>query len=282
MVPLGLFHIFFRLNSSTRASSGVIVAHLMPTLYFCRRRARVRGACDGVHALHAGCMRLCCARLCAAAAGCCLLLFAVRSLRLQQARPAAAEAGALQARQPLLAACGRAGCWHWPHLDRLCGVDGDLVVGRVAVGQAQVKVLDVQLQVRQDQLPLEQQKRGEKDVGSQERGASVSRCSEAAGASCQRVDELQMRACATACGCWRCNATHGPRTAAAHLVLDHLPDDAAEKQRQCIAGMGSRRVSARRPSCACRRSCCCCCCPATALLTASSHRRPGPRPGWRP
>jgi hypothetical protein len=25
-----------RLNSSTRASSGVMVAHLMPTLYFCR------------------------------------------------------------------------------------------------------------------------------------------------------------------------------------------------------------------------------------------------------
>jgi len=36
MVPLGLFHIFFSLNSSTRASSGVMVAHLMPTLYFCR------------------------------------------------------------------------------------------------------------------------------------------------------------------------------------------------------------------------------------------------------
>lgn len=32
-VPFGLFHISFRLNSSTRASSGVIVAHLMPTLY---------------------------------------------------------------------------------------------------------------------------------------------------------------------------------------------------------------------------------------------------------
>ena len=34
MVPLGLFHIFFSLNSSTLASSGVMVAHLMPTLYF--------------------------------------------------------------------------------------------------------------------------------------------------------------------------------------------------------------------------------------------------------
>ena len=33
-VPFGLFHIFFSLNSSTRASSGVMVAHLMPTLYF--------------------------------------------------------------------------------------------------------------------------------------------------------------------------------------------------------------------------------------------------------
>ena len=33
MVPLGDFHICFRLNSFTLASSGVIVAHLMPTLY---------------------------------------------------------------------------------------------------------------------------------------------------------------------------------------------------------------------------------------------------------
>ncbi len=31
MVPLGDFHIFFRPNSSTRASSGVMVAHLTPT-----------------------------------------------------------------------------------------------------------------------------------------------------------------------------------------------------------------------------------------------------------
>lgn len=33
-VPFGLFHISLSLNSSTRASSGVIVAHLIPTLYF--------------------------------------------------------------------------------------------------------------------------------------------------------------------------------------------------------------------------------------------------------
>lgn len=31
MVPLGDFHIFLSLNSFTRASSGVMVAHLMPT-----------------------------------------------------------------------------------------------------------------------------------------------------------------------------------------------------------------------------------------------------------
>ena len=31
MVPLGLLHIFLSLNSFTRASSGVMVAHLMPT-----------------------------------------------------------------------------------------------------------------------------------------------------------------------------------------------------------------------------------------------------------
>ena len=35
MVPFGDFHIFFSLNSSTRSSSGVMVAHLTPTLYFC-------------------------------------------------------------------------------------------------------------------------------------------------------------------------------------------------------------------------------------------------------
>jgi hypothetical protein len=34
IVPLGERHIFLRPNSSTRASSGVIVAHLMPTLCF--------------------------------------------------------------------------------------------------------------------------------------------------------------------------------------------------------------------------------------------------------
>ncbi len=34
MVPLGLFHIFLRLNYLTLASSGVIVAHLIPTLHY--------------------------------------------------------------------------------------------------------------------------------------------------------------------------------------------------------------------------------------------------------
>ena len=33
MVPFGLRHIFFSLNSVTRASSGVIVAHFTPTPY---------------------------------------------------------------------------------------------------------------------------------------------------------------------------------------------------------------------------------------------------------
>jgi hypothetical protein len=33
MVPFGLRHIRFRPNSSTRASSGVIVAHFTPTPY---------------------------------------------------------------------------------------------------------------------------------------------------------------------------------------------------------------------------------------------------------
>ena len=34
IVPLGDLHIFFKSNSSTLASSGVIVAHLIPTPYF--------------------------------------------------------------------------------------------------------------------------------------------------------------------------------------------------------------------------------------------------------
>ena len=34
MVPLGDFHIFLSLNSTTLSSSGVMVAHLIPTLYF--------------------------------------------------------------------------------------------------------------------------------------------------------------------------------------------------------------------------------------------------------
>jgi threonine/homoserine efflux transporter RhtA len=34
IVPLGDFHIFLSLNSFTRASSGVMVAHLTPTLCF--------------------------------------------------------------------------------------------------------------------------------------------------------------------------------------------------------------------------------------------------------
>ena len=33
IVPLGLFHICFNLNSSTLCSSGVMVAHLIPTPY---------------------------------------------------------------------------------------------------------------------------------------------------------------------------------------------------------------------------------------------------------
>uniref|UniRef100_A0A7C9CLJ3 Uncharacterized protein n=1 Tax=Opuntia streptacantha TaxID=393608 RepID=A0A7C9CLJ3_OPUST len=34
IVPFGLLHICFKLNSLTRPSSGVIVAHLIATLYF--------------------------------------------------------------------------------------------------------------------------------------------------------------------------------------------------------------------------------------------------------
>jgi hypothetical protein len=34
IVPFGLFHIFLRPNSSTRASSGVMVAHFTPTPCF--------------------------------------------------------------------------------------------------------------------------------------------------------------------------------------------------------------------------------------------------------
>ena len=42
MVPLGLFHFFFKPNSFILASSGVIVAHLIPTLYFLIASAAAR------------------------------------------------------------------------------------------------------------------------------------------------------------------------------------------------------------------------------------------------
>lgn len=45
MVPFGDFHIFLRLNSLTRASSGVMVAHLMPTWYCCGAGMRSAGYC---------------------------------------------------------------------------------------------------------------------------------------------------------------------------------------------------------------------------------------------
>ena len=41
MVPLGDFHIFLSLNSSTRASSGVMVAHLTPTPMLLDRLGRI-------------------------------------------------------------------------------------------------------------------------------------------------------------------------------------------------------------------------------------------------
>ena len=41
IVPFGDFHIFLRLNSFTRASSGVMVAHLTPTPYLLDRLGRV-------------------------------------------------------------------------------------------------------------------------------------------------------------------------------------------------------------------------------------------------
>ena len=75
IVPFGDRHIFFRPNSSTRASSGVIVAHLTPTPYL---------------------------------------------------------------------------------LDRVGGVDRDLVVGGVAALDAEVVVLQVDVEVRQDQLLLDE------------------------------------------------------------------------------------------------------------------------------
>ena len=75
IVPFGDFHIFLRLNSFTRASSGVIVAHLTPTPYL---------------------------------------------------------------------------------LDRVGGIDRHLVVGRVAVLDAEVEVVQVDVEIGVDQLVLDQ------------------------------------------------------------------------------------------------------------------------------
>lgn len=93
IVPFGLFHILWRPNSLTRASSGVIVAHLMPTLNSWMARAASTVTCR-------------CRCLCA------------------------------------LCACDATGP---PHL----------VAGLVPVRQAEVKVLEVHVQVGVDELVLD-------------------------------------------------------------------------------------------------------------------------------
>lgn len=51
IVPFGDLHIFFRPNSSTLASSGVIVAHFIPTLYFYMALAESRVTLSSVRSL---------------------------------------------------------------------------------------------------------------------------------------------------------------------------------------------------------------------------------------
>ena len=52
MVPLGDFHIFLSLNSSTLASSGVMVAHLIPTLHASMALAASRVTLSSVLSLY--------------------------------------------------------------------------------------------------------------------------------------------------------------------------------------------------------------------------------------
>lgn len=52
IVPLGDFHIFLSLNSSTRASSGVIVAHLIPTPYLRMASAASKVTLSSVSSLY--------------------------------------------------------------------------------------------------------------------------------------------------------------------------------------------------------------------------------------
>lgn len=43
----------------------------------------------------------------------------------------------------------------FPHQDGVSSIDGDLVVSCIAVGQAEVEVLDLQVNVGEDQLRLD-------------------------------------------------------------------------------------------------------------------------------
>lgn len=52
-----------------------------------------------------------------------------------------------------------------PHLDGIGGVNGDLVVGGVAAGQPQVVILQLEVDVREDELRVRVQE-GEKGRGS--------------------------------------------------------------------------------------------------------------------
>lgn len=202
-----LFHIFLSLNSSTRASSGVMVAHLMPTLYFCRwqysqqqqhaQQQGWHGACSTFSTPHSSCTWV--------------------ALLWHLLFPAP------RATHPLLHQAKMRGAPDWvtfallwtssqtlhpgrsetlaTHLDGFCCLDSDLVVGGVTVGQAQVEILDVQVKVGQDQL--EQEAEGDNAPG----GLPVRRncacaCAGCAPAGVHRRSRCMMLNACQGCGMW--------------------------------------------------------------------------------
>jgi len=142
MVPFGLRHICFRLNSFTRASSGVMVAH-------CAGRGASRPRllpAQTRRAAHAGTRASPSVQARLDAHAIFLRAHTRASAACLPSQPGARPSGPRAVRgQP--AARGQAA-----DLYRLRGVHGDLVVCGVAVLDSQVKVLDVQVQVGQDEL----------------------------------------------------------------------------------------------------------------------------------
>jgi hypothetical protein len=122
IVPLGDFHIFFSLNSFTRASSGVMVAHLMPTPTLCSvcGTPGVQSGNWQHHMRPSSCQRTC--------------------RHETSLTPTPASAGGIAATPKI------------SYLDGVRRINRDLVIGLIPVRQPQVVVLDLHVHIREDEL----------------------------------------------------------------------------------------------------------------------------------